>query len=160
MSAAAATAGVFSAVRRAARLPPAEAMRPEPPANYRPALIEHTVQELVAKAKAHPSLAGMDLANVVTIGTAKWEKLVKTAGMAMRRVAEGAAGGESTNPKYSKIEIEAFEAEVEPWVYNATLEDSFVDLAADLAEEAAINKMAIHPQRQSRRRLRVMAIRS
>ncbi|HWX22660.1 MAG TPA: FtsX-like permease family protein [Candidatus Binatia bacterium] len=42
VSAAAATAGVFGAVRRAARLPPAEAMRPEPPANYRPALIERT----------------------------------------------------------------------------------------------------------------------
>lgn len=38
----AATAGVFGAVRRAARLPPAEAMRPEPPANYRPALLERT----------------------------------------------------------------------------------------------------------------------
>jgi putative ABC transport system permease protein len=38
----AAAAGVFSAVRRAARLPPAEAMRPEPPANYRPALVEKT----------------------------------------------------------------------------------------------------------------------
>ena len=35
-------AGVFSAVRRAARLPPAEAMRPEPPASYRPAFIERT----------------------------------------------------------------------------------------------------------------------
>jgi putative ABC transport system permease protein len=33
-------AGVFGAVRRAAKLPPAEAMRPEPPANYRPSLIE------------------------------------------------------------------------------------------------------------------------
>jgi len=33
-------AGVFSAVRKAARLPPAEAMRPEPPASYRPAFIE------------------------------------------------------------------------------------------------------------------------
>lgn len=42
VSAAAATAGVFSAVRRAARLPPAEAMRPEPPALYRPALVERT----------------------------------------------------------------------------------------------------------------------
>ncbi len=42
VSAAAATIGVFSAVRRAARLPPAEAMRPEPPANYRPALVERT----------------------------------------------------------------------------------------------------------------------
>ncbi|MBI2511250.1 MAG: FtsX-like permease family protein [Opitutae bacterium] len=35
-------AGVFSAVRRAAKLPPAEAMRPEPPANYRPSLLERT----------------------------------------------------------------------------------------------------------------------
>ena len=40
--AAAATAGVFSAVRRAARLPPAEAMRPEPPASYRAAFVERT----------------------------------------------------------------------------------------------------------------------
>jgi len=42
VSAFAAVAGVFSAVRRAAQLPPAEAMRPEPPANYRPALLERT----------------------------------------------------------------------------------------------------------------------
>jgi len=40
--AAAAAAGVFKAVQAAARLPPAEAMRPEPPANYRPALVERT----------------------------------------------------------------------------------------------------------------------
>ena len=33
-------AGVFGAVRKAARLPPAEAMRPEPPASYRPAFVE------------------------------------------------------------------------------------------------------------------------
>ncbi len=86
-----------------------------------------------------PTISAMfRLAKVVTIGSAKYEKLVKTSGMAMRRVAEGGAGGESTNPKYSKIEIEAFEAEVEPWVYNATLEDSFIDLAADLANEAAV----------------------
>ncbi len=42
VSAVAAAAGVWSAVRRAARLPPAEAMRPEPPASYRPAMIERT----------------------------------------------------------------------------------------------------------------------
>ncbi|MBI5385713.1 MAG: ABC transporter permease [Verrucomicrobia bacterium] len=42
VGAGAALAGVFNAVRRAAKLPPAEAMRPEPPANYRPALIERT----------------------------------------------------------------------------------------------------------------------
>lgn len=39
---ASATVGVFGAVRRAARLPPAEAMRPEPPASYRPAFVERT----------------------------------------------------------------------------------------------------------------------
>jgi putative ABC transport system permease protein len=42
VAAGAAILGVLGAVRRAARLPPAEAMRPEPPANYRPALIERT----------------------------------------------------------------------------------------------------------------------
>jgi putative ABC transport system permease protein len=42
VGATAALVGVLSAVRRAARLPPAEAMRPEPPANYRPALVERT----------------------------------------------------------------------------------------------------------------------
>jgi putative ABC transport system permease protein len=36
----AATLGAFSAVRRAVRIPPAEAMRPEPPARYRRSLIE------------------------------------------------------------------------------------------------------------------------
>lgn len=42
VSAFAAFAGVWGAVRTAVRLPPAEAMRPEPPANFRPALIERT----------------------------------------------------------------------------------------------------------------------
>ena len=40
ISALAAFAGVAGAVRRAVRLPPAEAMRPEAPARYRPALVE------------------------------------------------------------------------------------------------------------------------
>jgi putative ABC transport system permease protein len=40
VSALAAFAGVWGAVRRAVRLPPAEAMRPEPPASFRPALVE------------------------------------------------------------------------------------------------------------------------
>lgn len=78
------------------------------------------------------------LANTVTIGTAKYEKLVKTSGMAMRRVADGGTGGETTEPKYAKIGIEVFTAEVEPWVYNETLEDAMIDLEADLAAEAAI----------------------
>lgn len=78
------------------------------------------------------------LANVVTIGTAKYEKLVKTSGMAMRRVADGATGGESTEPKFSKVGIEVFTAEVEPWIYNETLEDARINLESDLADEAAI----------------------
>ena len=40
VSALAAMVGVSGAVRRAVRLPPAEAMRPEPPANFRPAFLE------------------------------------------------------------------------------------------------------------------------
>ncbi len=36
-----ASLGALSAVRRAVRIPPAEAMRPEPPAQYRPSLVEH-----------------------------------------------------------------------------------------------------------------------
>lgn len=38
----AAIGGVWGAVRAAVKLPPAEAMRPEPPANFRPALVERT----------------------------------------------------------------------------------------------------------------------
>ncbi|MDB6034229.1 MAG: outer rane-specific lipoprotein transporter subunit LolC [Verrucomicrobiales bacterium] len=41
-AAVAAAAGVFNAVRRASQLPPAEAMRPEPPSNFRPAIVERT----------------------------------------------------------------------------------------------------------------------
>ena len=40
VSALAAFTGVWGAVRTAVRLPPAEAMRPEPPANFRPSLVE------------------------------------------------------------------------------------------------------------------------
>jgi HK97 family phage major capsid protein len=86
-----------------------------------------------------PTISAMyRLADVITIGSNKWEKVVKKSGMAMRRVAEGATGGETTPPQYGKVQIEVFEAEVEPWIYNATLEDSFVNLEADLADEAGI----------------------
>lgn len=40
VSAVSAGAGTFFAVRSAVKLPPAEAMRPEPPANYRPTVVE------------------------------------------------------------------------------------------------------------------------
>lgn len=86
-----------------------------------------------------PTISAMyRLANNVTIGTSKYEKLVKTAGMAMRRVAEGGTGGETTEPTYAKLTIDVFPAEVEPWVFNETLEDAFINLETDLANEAAI----------------------
>lgn len=40
VSAGASTLGVFSVVRQAVKLPPAEAMRPEPPADFEPSLLE------------------------------------------------------------------------------------------------------------------------
>jgi HK97 family phage major capsid protein len=86
-----------------------------------------------------PTISAMyRLANVVTIGSKKYEKVVKKTGMSMRRVADGGTGGETTEPTYAKLEIEVFTAEVEPWVYNETLEDAFVDLEGDLAMEAGI----------------------
>lgn len=86
-----------------------------------------------------PTISAMyRLANVVTIGTKSYEKIVKKSGMAMRRTAEGAGGGETTEPTFSKITIDVHTAEVEPWVHNETLEDAFIDLEADLAAEAGI----------------------
>ncbi len=78
------------------------------------------------------------LADSITIGTQKWEKMVKTSGMAMRRVANGATGGETTEPRFANLAIEVFPAEVEPWVHNETLDDARINLEADLAAEAGI----------------------
>lgn len=86
-----------------------------------------------------PTISAMArLANVRTIGTMSYKKRVKTSGMAMSRPGHGGTSGETTEPTYSQIEIIAHDAEVEPWVYNSTLEDADVDLANDLADEAAI----------------------
>lgn len=79
------------------------------------------------------------LAKTVTIGSNKYEKRVKKTGMSMRRVADGAGSGETTEPTYANILIEAFTAEVEPWINNETLQDAFIDAEADLANEAAIS---------------------
>ena len=73
--------GVWNAVRRAAQLPPAEAMRPEAPANYRPALLErtgiggllsHTFRIAVRNLERKPSqafftIAGLALATGILI---------------------------------------------------------------------------------------------
>ena len=78
------------------------------------------------------------LARSINIGTRSYTRRVKTSGMSMARVAEGGTAGETTEPKYAKLEFVVHPAEVEPWVYNETLEDADIDLAADLAAEAAI----------------------
>lgn len=73
VAAGAAAAGVFGAVRRAARLPPAEAMRPEPPARYRPSVIErtgiaqflsHTFRIAVRSMERRPMQAGFTVAGL------------------------------------------------------------------------------------------------
>ena len=66
------------------------------------------------------------------------QKRVKTSGMAIAWPGEGSTAGESTEPKYSQIEVVAYPAEVEPWVNNETLEDADIDLAADLTHEAGV----------------------
>ena len=78
------------------------------------------------------------LADVRNIGKTGIEMRVKTSGTAARWVGEGEAGGETTNPKYSKIEIYAEEMEIEPWVYNSALDDADYDVYSDLVTEAGI----------------------
>lgn len=86
-----------------------------------------------------PTISAMArLAKTVTIGSARYEKLVKTSGLVMTRVADGATAGESTTPQYAKITIDVHTAEVEPWVLNETLEDAFIDLESELTDDAAI----------------------
>jgi len=79
-----------------------------------------------------------NLADVRTIGTNKHQFRVKTSGLAARWVGEGETGGETTNPKYARIEIDAEEMEAEPHVYNDTLEDADYNLEQDVTEEAGI----------------------
>ena len=78
------------------------------------------------------------LARTVNISTRSWLTRAKTSGMSITWPGEGATSGESTTPDFARIEITAHPGEVEPWVYNETLEDADIDLAADLANEAGI----------------------
>ncbi|MDD3179315.1 MAG: FtsX-like permease family protein [Opitutaceae bacterium] len=59
LSALAAIAGVWGSVRAAVRLPPAQAMRPEPPASYRPSFLERT-----AFGRRFPASLRMALRNI------------------------------------------------------------------------------------------------
>ena len=75
ISSAASLLGVFGAVRQAMRLPPAEAMRPEPPADFKPSVIERLG---VAKL-AGPSMR-MALRN---IERRPWQAVFTTLGLAL-----------------------------------------------------------------------------
>lgn len=87
-----------------------------------------------------PTISAMArIANVVTIGSRAYQKRVQTAGMTAAWPGEGATSGETTEPKFSQVEIVAHPIEVEPWVNNETLEDADIDLAGLLANEAAIS---------------------
>ncbi len=70
VSAAAATLGAWGAITHAVRLPPAEAMRPEPPTNYRPMLVERlqlghlvppVVKMIVRQLERHPLKIGLSV---------------------------------------------------------------------------------------------------
>jgi putative ABC transport system permease protein len=75
------TLGVFSSVRKAARLPPAEAMRPEPPASFTPSYLErlglkrllsHSFRIAVRNLERRPiqalfTVAGLSLATALLI---------------------------------------------------------------------------------------------
>lgn len=78
------------------------------------------------------------LSRSVTIGSDTFKKMAKTTGLSARRVGPGATGGETTNPKWAELEFTAHEGEAEPWVFNSTLDDSFIDLEKDLTDEAGI----------------------
>lgn len=84
-------------------------------------------------------ISGMrGIAMVRAVGKSGYKKRVKTSGMAGRWVEEGETGGETTNPKFSLIEIDAYKMEAEPWATNEQLEDADFDLEGDIAAEAGI----------------------
>ncbi|MCU0962902.1 MAG: ABC transporter permease [Pirellulaceae bacterium] len=69
----AAVAGTLAAVRRAVRLPPAEAMRPEPPAVYRPSVLDrsrlgsflpHATRMIVRELERRPFKAAMSCVGI------------------------------------------------------------------------------------------------
>lgn len=67
--------GTLASVRRATQLPPAQAMRPEPPPTYRPTLIER-----LGLQRHVPQITRMILRN---IQRRRWKSLVSVAGIAM-----------------------------------------------------------------------------
>jgi HK97 family phage major capsid protein len=96
--------------------------------------MDAAIDRVAVKASAMRSVA-----RIVTIGSASWKKLVKTSG-----VGAGGWGGETTAPSetstqgWSEIEITPGMVWAEPRASSQSLEDSVLDLEADLIEEIGI----------------------
>lgn len=98
----------------------------------------HSEMEAAIDRVAGTVSAMRGICDVRVIGKSSLEFRVKTSGLSARWVGEGETGGETTNPKYAKIEIPAEEMEIEPWAFNSALEDADFDIENDLVDEAGI----------------------
>ena len=78
------------------------------------------------------------IANVRTIGSPSYKKLVKTSGVSGGWIGEQETSSEGTTPGFAEIEIPVHKIYAEPWVTNDMLEDSMYDLENDLEMEAGI----------------------
>lgn len=100
-------------------------------------LVDYEVDAAIDRVAA--TISGLrGIANVRNVGMRGYKKRVKTSGLSGRWVEESEAGGETTNPQYSLIEIDAHKIEVEPWAYTEFLEDAEFDAEADITSEAGI----------------------
>jgi HK97 family phage major capsid protein len=79
------------------------------------------------------------LAQIMTISTLQYEKLVSQGGASTGWVGETDARGTTTNPQLAKIAIEAMEIYAQPYATQTLLDDAFVDVGAWLADEVSIS---------------------
>jgi len=85
------------------------------------------------------TISGMrQVANVVSIGSAAYKKMVKTRGLSGGWLDEGGTSAESTEPQWSLLEIKPSKMYAESWINNEMLEDAIYNLEADIASEAGI----------------------
>ena len=78
------------------------------------------------------------LATIITIGTASYKKLVNKGGTTSGWVGEKGTRTETSTPSLAEIEIPTKEIYANPAITQASLDDSFMDVSAWLANEVAI----------------------
>ena len=98
-----------------------------------PEEIDRVVQDLVKETSPIRSIA-----NVVTVGTSDYKKLVNLHGTASGWVGETAARPETTSPQFAEIAPPMGEVYANPAATQIMLDDSFVDVEAWLAAEIAL----------------------